>query len=340
MWRSRIGRWSEIRRFCFRQICGNGYRRIIWCGSCSYTVEVLDTSAFDKSRRLGGAGSAGYDPRMLLALLVYAYCGGVRSSRQVERLCSTDVAFRVLCAQDVPDHCTIARFRADCQDAFCELFTQVLLIAGRAGLARFGTVAIDGTKIVANASIDANRSHEWLASQVADMVAQAGRIDAAEDATQDGDRVDRVPAPLGDRTQRAQRIRQAAVEVAAQRRQRERADQAREAAALARRRRSETGEPVVGRIPNGPHRLGEATAHLTREITVHQAKSTGTPRSSRPGRNLWVDLRYRWRPARVSAAHDELSMLRSPLNRRHPASQRRATDSRKMLRTLPIRSHG
>jgi transposase len=130
------------------------------------TVEVLDTSALEMSRRIGGAGAAGYDPRMLLALLMYAYCRGVRSSRQIERLCSTDVAFRVLCAQDGPDHCTISRFRSDCQDAFEDLFAQVLLIAARAGLARFGTVAIDGTKIPANASIDANRGQEWLQQKV------------------------------------------------------------------------------------------------------------------------------------------------------------------------------
>jgi len=77
---------------------------------------------FEARRRRGGVGDAGYDSRMLL-LLMYAYCRGVRSSRQVERLCATDVAFRVLCAQDIPDHCTLARFRADCQHAFASLFT-------------------------------------------------------------------------------------------------------------------------------------------------------------------------------------------------------------------------
>jgi transposase len=240
------------------------------------TVEVLDTSAFEKCRRLGGAGAAGYDPRMLLGLLVYAYCRGVRSSRQIERLCDTDVAFRVLCAQDVPDHCTIARFRADCQDAFTELFTQVLLVAGRAGLAKFGTVAIDGTKIAANASIDANRSYEWLAAKVEQMVAQAGQTDAAEDAAEaSGDEQnggDRVPAVLGDRTRRAERIRRAAKEVTIHREQRAGADAQREAGALARRRRAEAGEPVRGRIPDGPHRLAEAQAHLAREITAHQAR--------------------------------------------------------------------
>lgn len=240
------------------------------------TVEVLDTSAFERCRRLGGAGTAGYDPRMLLALLVYAYCRGVRSSRQIERLCDTDVAFRVLCAQDVPDHCTIARFRVECQEAFIELFTQVLLVAGRAGLAKFGTVAIDGTKIAANASIDANRSHEWLAAKVEQMVTQAEQTDVGEDAAEargdEQNRVDRVPAVLGDRTRRAERIRRAAQEVTAQREQRVEADAQRQAAALSRRRRSEAGEPVLGRIPDGPHRLAEAEAHLAREITAHQAR--------------------------------------------------------------------
>src|SRR3954466_5994907 len=146
------------------------------------TVEELDVSALDRSRRRGGAGAAGYDPRMLLGLLVYAYCQGVRSSRQIERLCLTDVAFRVLCAQDGPDHTTIARFRADAGEAFVDLFSQVLMIAARAGLGRFGTVAIDGTKIAANASIDANRGKDWFDQHVAGMVADANRTDDAENA--------------------------------------------------------------------------------------------------------------------------------------------------------------
>ena len=150
------------------------------------TLDAVDTSAFDRCRRLGGSGAPGYDPSMLLGLLMYAYCRGVRSSRQVERLCATDVAFRVLCAQDVPDHCTIARFRADCQGAFAALFTQVLLVAAQAGLARFGTVAIDGTKIAANASMDANRGQEWLERQVAEMIRDAEQTDTREDAAARG----------------------------------------------------------------------------------------------------------------------------------------------------------
>ncbi len=244
------------------------------------TVEALDTSAFHRRRRVGGVGAAGYDPDMLLALLIYAYCQGVRSSRQIERRCLTDVAFRVLCAQDVPDHATIARFRVEHEDAFAELFTQVLLVAAAAGLARLGTVAIDGTKIPANASMDANHGAEWLQDQVRLLVNEAQRLDAAEDAAAaaagsndhgDGDG-ERLPGRLRDRSDRMQRIRRAAQEVAEQMRRRERVNREREETALQRRRRSEAGEPVVGRIPDGPHRLAEAKAHLAREIAVHQAK--------------------------------------------------------------------
>ena len=85
---------------------------ITWCGSC-WTPWRRWTLSGAGTGLAAAAGPAlrAIDPRMLLGLLMYAYCRGVRSSRQIERLCGTDVAFRVLCAQDVPDHCTIARFR-------------------------------------------------------------------------------------------------------------------------------------------------------------------------------------------------------------------------------------
>jgi transposase len=240
------------------------------------TVDALDTSVLERTRRRGGAGAAGYDPRMLFGLLVYAYCQGVRSSRQIERMCVTDVAFRVLCAQDGPDHATIARFRAGAQEAFSDLFSQVLMIAARAGLGRFGTVAIDGTKIRANASIDANRGRDWFDQHAAGIVADADRADQAEDAAAsenpDDDEPDRVPSDLRDRTRRRERIQQAARELADEHQRRACADAEREAAVVARRLRSEQGLPVVGRIPDGPHRLAEAQAHLAREICLHQAK--------------------------------------------------------------------
>jgi hypothetical protein len=155
------------------------------------------------------------------------------------------------------------------------LFSQVLMIAAEAGLGRFGTVAIDGTKIAANASIDANRGKEWFDQHVAGMVADSEDTDRAEDITAGGAHgvgPDRVPPGLGDRTRRAERIHQAAHELGTQLQRRARVDEDRQAVAVARRRRSEQGQPVVGRIPDGPHRLPEARAHLAREIATHQAK--------------------------------------------------------------------
>ncbi len=240
------------------------------------SVVELDTTALEQTRRLGGAGTAGYDPRMLFGLLVYAYCQGVRSSRQIERMCRTDVAFRVLCAQDGPDHTTIARFRCEAQDAFSDLFAQVLMIAAHAGLGRFGTVAIDGTKIRANASIDANRGTQWFQEHAVSVLMEAAATDEAENSAAGElpgeERSDCVPPDLGDRSHRRERIRVAARELQAQHQRRTRAEQERENGALERRRRSEGGQPVVGRIPEGPHRLAEAQAHLAREITLHQAK--------------------------------------------------------------------
>lgn len=240
------------------------------------TVDALDSTGLEQAtRRRGGAGAAGYDPRMLLALLVYAYCQGVRSSRRIERLCQTDVAFRILCAQDGPDHTTIARFRSDAAGVFIDLFAQVLMVAAKAGLGRFGTVAIDGTKIAANASIDANRGREWFDRHAAEAIADAEQVDRVEDAAAaDGGEQcpDRVPSALSDRSNRRERIRQAAQELRTQLQRQTRAEEEREAGALARIERSQQGNPVRGRIPDGPLRLAEARAHLAREIAIHQAK--------------------------------------------------------------------
>jgi transposase len=237
-------------------------------------VGQLDRSALHARHPNTGAGRPAYDPDMLLALLVYAYCLGVRSSRQIEQRCVTDVAFRVLCAQDGPDHTTVARFRAEHQDAFAALFTQVLLVAAAAGLARFGTVAIDGTKIAANASRDANRHHDRLSREVDTILAQAQRVDAAEDAEQTDQPGDtrQLPVGLRDRSGRAQRLAAALAEVQAQRQAQQQADQQREAAAAARLERARAGKSVIGRIPRGPHRLAEAQAHLAREVARQQAK--------------------------------------------------------------------
>lgn len=180
------------------------------------TVEQLDTSGFHASRRTGGAGRQGYDPDMLLGLLLYAYAVGERSSRRIERLCWDHVAFRVLCAQDAPDHTTIARFRAEHQDRFAELFAQVLRMCAAAGMVKVGIVSIDGTKIAANASRGANRSPENIreeAGRIArDIVEEAGRVDAAEDEAE-ARNDDDLPPGLATRSGRAANIKRALAEL-------------------------------------------------------------------------------------------------------------------------------
>ena len=184
-------------------------------------IAELDTSVFHQRPRRAEqgpdtgsvAGRAGYEPDLLLGLLIYAYASGVQSSRRIERLCHTDVAFRVLCAGDIPDHTVIARFRAAHQQRFVELFAQVLRLCARAGLGQVGTVAIDGSKFAADASAGANHGRDWFARQAAGRVEAAVATDAAEarqlELGQDPDRGDRGPSGWagGDRGDRQARIR-------------------------------------------------------------------------------------------------------------------------------------
>jgi transposase len=209
-------------------------------------VAELDTSGFHRGRVQAGVGRAAYDPDMLLTLLIYGYAHGVGSSRRIESLCSTDVAFRVICAQDPPDHTTIARFRADHRADVEALFTAVLALCARAGLGRLGVVALDGTKIAVDASRQANRSESWLREQVQQMLAEAAEVDAAEDARYGAARGDELPAELVDPTSRQARIRRCLDELVAARRDRERAAQpraARERRRAARADRDGEAEP-------------------------------------------------------------------------------------------------
>lgn len=181
--------------------------------------EHLDTSAVHARRRTGGAGAAGYHPDMLVELLMWAYAHGVTSSRRIEALCGTDVAFRVICGGDAPDHSTVARFRQDFPAVIEELFAQVLMVCARLGMGQLGTVALDGTKIKANASKSANRAEETLRRMAAETVARHADTDAAEDdlfgAGRRGDRV--PPGAAGRGRDRDERIRRALAELEAER---------------------------------------------------------------------------------------------------------------------------
>jgi transposase len=184
------------------------------------TVAALDTSMFHRGRVLGGVGRRGYDPDMLLALLIYAYANGQRSSRRIERLCMVDVACRVICGNLAPDHTAIARFRAEHDDAFKALFAMVLELCVGAGMGGLGTLAIDGTKIEANASRVSNRTREAIAAEVARVVDEAERADAAEDELLGDARGDELPAQWRGRNGRVERLRRALDQLDAETQQR------------------------------------------------------------------------------------------------------------------------
>ncbi|KDP03353.1 hypothetical protein MAV3388_00215 [Mycobacterium avium subsp. hominissuis 3388] len=197
-------------------------------------VAELDLSAFYAAYRVDGKGGSVYDPAMMLSVLLYAYCTGERSSRRIERRLVEDVAVRVVAANQQPDHATLARFRRRHQDAIAELFGQVLGLCVKAGLVDAGIVAIDGTKIAANASFFANRDRAALSAELSEspaqdcagaarrvaeqVLAEAEQVDAAEDAQCEHDQ-GRLPAAWAGGRDRRSRIRAALEELDSQKAQ-------------------------------------------------------------------------------------------------------------------------
>ncbi len=169
-------------------------------------VEQMDLAPFYAFYRQDGWGAAAYEPKMMVALLLYAYCTGERSSRRIERRCAEDVAYRVICANHIPDHATIARFHCRHEAALAELFTQVLRLCQEAGLVRLGVIAIDGTRIAANASLDANWSYERI---VAEILAEAAETDRTEDQLYGDARGDELPEQLATPEGRRAALREA-----------------------------------------------------------------------------------------------------------------------------------
>ncbi len=156
-------------------------------------VAELDLEPFYVSYRADGHGRAAHDPKMMVTLFAYAYAVGERSSRGIERRCREDIAFRVICANQAPDHATIARFRVRHEEALADLFGQVLGLCGKAGIVDVGVIAVDGTKLAAAASDGAIRTYEQIAAEI---LAEAGRIDAAEDEVHGEARGDELPEAL------------------------------------------------------------------------------------------------------------------------------------------------
>ncbi|MEU4565019.1 transposase, partial [Actinoplanes sp. NPDC023936] len=229
-------------------------------------VGQLDTTAFHARAKLGGVGRRGYHPDMLLTLLVYAMAHGVRSSRQIERLCHTDVAFRIICAGDIPDHTVLARFRQDHETALAGLLTETLLLAARMGMVRLGVVAFDGTKIAANAARTANRGEDSLRRLAEKHLAETAATDAAEDAEHGSDRGDELPPDLRDRSGRRRRIQHALDEIAAQKAAAQaRDDAARRQAEDYLRRLADPDTPITGPRPKAVSAVDAARARWQAE---------------------------------------------------------------------------
>jgi transposase len=169
-------------------------------------VGELDLSAFYADYRADGHGRPAYEPSMMVALLLYAYARGNRSARGIERACVEDVAYRVVAGNVAPDHSTIAEFRCRHERAVGEVFSGVLGLCARAGLASVGVVAIDGTKMSANASINANRDFGQIAREILE---EAAEIDRREDELYGTERGDELPEHLRTREGRRKALREA-----------------------------------------------------------------------------------------------------------------------------------
>ena len=197
--------------------------------------DALDLSAIYASYQ-EVRGYPPYDPRLMVKLLVYGYVNGVCSSRRLERATRRDVAIRMLCAGQHPDYRSIARFRARHLDALSELFVQALRLCSKGGLVKLGSLALDGTKLRANASRRKAMSYErmtikesQLEAEIAGLRARARALleeaaatDAAEDELYGADmRGDELPAELARRETRLAVLREAKAALEAEAKQRE-----------------------------------------------------------------------------------------------------------------------
>src|SRR5918993_5594919 len=205
-------------------------------------VAAFDLSEFYAAYRADGHGRPAHDPAMMVALLLYGYAIGERSSRRLERRCVEDVAMRVICANQAPDHTTIARFRQRHETALAELFGEVLALCADAGLVRVGVIAVDGTKVQANASHHATRDHEQIAREILE---HADAVDAEEDEQFGDARGDELPEALSTPEGRQRWLREA----------RRRLDE----------RRAREARPIPG--PR-PRRLKEAKRRLEEDHQV------------------------------------------------------------------------
>jgi transposase len=225
------------------------------------TVDEMDLAPFYSDYRNDGWGAAAHDPKMMVALVLYAYCLGMRSSRQIERACHVDLGFKVVAGNQCPDHTTIARFRQRHEGAMASVFTSSLRLCSEAGMVSLGVVAVDGTKMGCPAALDANRTKDHIENAVRKMLEEAEDVDAAEDALYGPDATgDEPPAHLRGREARRKRLAEAKAVLDAQ----DKAAQEAHQAHLAERAEKEqaSGKKLRGRKPKAPD-TSEAKANVS-----------------------------------------------------------------------------
>lgn len=208
-------------------------------------VEDLDLATFYAVYRDDGQGAKAHDPEMMVALLLYSYAVRETSTRAIERRTIEETPFRVIAANQQPDHTTINRFRARHADALAALFTQILALCERAGLIRPGPYALDGTKLHANASLGANRNPGQIRAEVEAWLEESEATDAREDELYGDRRGDELPPHLADRESRRVALRRAKAELDAE-------EQARETEHAELRQRYAEHIERTGRRPVGP----------------------------------------------------------------------------------------
>jgi transposase len=241
-------------------------------------VDELDVSAIEAGYRLGRQGRAAYEPRMLVAVLLYGYAVGLRSSRRIEQACVTDVALRVITVNQQPDHATIARFRARFEAELADLFGQVLGLCVRAGIVDPSVVAVDSTRLAAAASKDANASVEQVEAIARQVLEEAAVVDAAEDRRYGPDQRGDEPAPGWEAgAGRKAKIREALEELAAQQRdpgqgERDAQRQARLAAG-----RPPRGRPRLPADPSKRSRVESKKANAKVNLTDPQSRLMKVP---------------------------------------------------------------
>jgi transposase len=299
-------------------------------------VEHMDTSAFHAARKTGGPGTAGYDPDMLVTVLVWAYAHQVTSSRRIEQLCGTDVAFRVICAGNLPRHVTVSEFRKSFPGTIGEFFAQVLALCARLGMGKLGVVALDGMKIAANASKSANRTEQTLRKMAAETVARHGETDAAEDDLFGaGAAGDEVPEDAWRPGRRDERIAAALASLAAER---QAAQARRDAEAGAYLQAAAAGQAPRGAVPAAAQvtaaqiRLERAEAAQRAKVAAWQARraaeeAAGIRRGPGGGR-----------PPLPPRAHGKVRKARAALERARAKEAERTAAEKHNSSTQPVRN--